>query len=312
MSPSQSRPKSGSRKAPAGKAPAGKRPAPGKRPTPRSRTAPQTAGRTKWIALAVAVAIAIAILVAVVSSSSNSKTSTTIDALVPKYGRRPAPASLVHAVTSVPESVYDAVATPQDLLPEKISGTTTGGRPEVLFIGAEFCPFCAADRWAIVNALSRFGTFTNLQVTHSSSTDIHANTETFSFYGSSYTSPYLTFTSVENATNQPQNGNYAPLQEPNQQQLQIWNRVMNGTPGYPFLYFAGRFASTSTFDPSVLANKTHEQIAAALSDAKNPITKSVIGTANGITAAICVLTNEQPASACSVPAITDLTRQLSS
>ncbi len=36
------------------------------------------------------------------------------------------------------------------------------GKPEVLFVGAEFCPFCAAERWPLIVALSRFGRFTAL------------------------------------------------------------------------------------------------------------------------------------------------------
>ena len=49
------------------------------------------------------------------------------------------------------------------------SGTplTSGGKPEVLFIGAEYCPFCGAQRWAMITALSRFGTFTGLKTIHS-------------------------------------------------------------------------------------------------------------------------------------------------
>ena len=35
---------------------------------------------------------------------------------------------------------------------------TSGGKPEILYVGAEYCPYCAAERWAMVVALSRFGT----------------------------------------------------------------------------------------------------------------------------------------------------------
>ncbi len=48
------------------------------------------------------------------------------------------------------------------------------------------------------------------------------------------------------------------------------------------------------------------QIAAALSDPSNPIGKSVGGTANYMTAAICSLTKNQPANVCSAPSITAL------
>ena len=61
-----------------------------------------------------------------------------------------------------------------------VDGTalTQNGKPEVLYIGSEYCPFCAAQRWAMVNAFSRFGTFTGLTTTHSSSTDTDPNTPT--------------------------------------------------------------------------------------------------------------------------------------
>jgi hypothetical protein len=35
-----------------------------------------------------------------------------------------------------------------------------GDRVRVFFLGAQFCPFCAAERWALVGALERFGTLT--------------------------------------------------------------------------------------------------------------------------------------------------------
>ncbi len=52
------------------------------------------------------------------------------------------------------------------------------GKPEVLYIGA-YCPFCAAERWAAIVALSRFGTFSVLRTVHSSSTDVDASTPAF-------------------------------------------------------------------------------------------------------------------------------------
>src|SRR5207302_7512423 len=74
------------------------------------------------------------------------------------------------------------------------------GKPQILYIGAEYCPFCAAERWSLIVALSRFGTFQHLQLTTSSASDLYPNTSTFTFYRSAYTSPYLDFQSVEEAT----------------------------------------------------------------------------------------------------------------
>jgi hypothetical protein len=272
-------------------------------PPPRAGSA-----RIRWIAGGLVAVIAIALVVAVVGGSSNSN-STKPDTLVPKYGRAPAPASVVDAVTSVPANVIDQVGLGSGKLPTPINDGAPGAKPDVLFVGAEFCPFCAADRWSIVNALSRFGTFSGLKVTHSSATDVDANTETFSFYGSTYTSKYISFSPVETTTNEPSNGYYKLLQNPTAAQQQIWLKY-TGTGGFPFLYFGKRFYDTNTYDPGVLAGKTHAQIAAALKDPTSAIAKGAIGTANGFTAAICSLTNDQPASACTVPSITDLEHQL--
>ena len=103
-----------------------------------------------------------------------------------------------------------------------VNGTplTSGGKPEVLYLGGEYCPYCAAQRWAMINALSRFGTFSGLTTTHSSSTDVDANTPTWTFYKSTYKSNYLVFTPVEEYTNYRignttnTNTNYQTLQTP--------------------------------------------------------------------------------------------------
>jgi len=42
----------------------------------------------------------------------------------------------------------------------------------------------------MIIALSRFGTFSGLSTTHSSTTDEYPGTPTFTFYGSSYRSKY--------------------------------------------------------------------------------------------------------------------------
>ena len=58
------------------------------------------------------------------------------------------------------------------------------GKPELLYMGGEYCPFCAAERWAIAAAVSRFGTLSGLHFIHSSPTDVYPSTPTLSFYKS--------------------------------------------------------------------------------------------------------------------------------
>jgi thiol-disulfide isomerase/thioredoxin len=45
------------------------------------------------------------------------------------------------------------------------------GKPLVFFMGAEYCPYCAAERWAIVRALQEFGQWSGLKQTISAARD---------------------------------------------------------------------------------------------------------------------------------------------
>ena len=79
--------------------------------------------------------------------------------------------TVLHQITNVPATVLDKVgAGPSGVAPLKTISSPSlslDGKPEVLYIGAEYCPYCAAERWAMVQALSRFGTFSNLHFIHS-------------------------------------------------------------------------------------------------------------------------------------------------
>jgi hypothetical protein len=171
---------------------------------------------------------------------------------------------------------------------------TSGGKPEMLYIGAEFCPYCAELRWSMAVALSRFGSFTTpLRGIHSSPTDVYPNTATLTFYRAGYTSKYLTFTPVENET-----VSHAPLQATTKQQQAIWDKY--DANSYPFIYFGGKYIITAPiYDPQVLQGKTWAQIAAALHDPSSAIAQGALGAANYMTAAICKMTGNQPASVCS-------------
>jgi len=227
------------------------------------------------------------------NSASNGPTGAALSAVVDK-------------VTSVPASTLDAVGDGGGAVtgkPATISGAplTANGKPEMLYIGAEYCPYCAAERWAMIVALSRFGTFSGLSTVHSSSTDVYPNTPTFTFYKSSYTSPYLTFTPVETTTNVPDSSSpsgYTSLQTPTSAQTALWTKyTSNGT--IPFMDFGNKYLlSGVSYSNSVLSGLNWDQIATDLSNPNSPVAKAVDGTANYITAAICKMTGNQPASAC--------------
>ena len=183
-------------------------------------------------------------------------------------------------------------------LPSKVTGGSVArdaaGKVEITYVGAEYCPYCAAERWAIAVALSRFGTFSNLSGTHSSSSDVYPDTQTLSFYGSTYSSPYVDFQPVEEATNQQVGGTYQALQTPTSAQSAL---VATYDPegSIPFLDIANRYVVTgASFSPQVLQGLSRQQIADQLDNPSSPVAQAVDGTANAITAAI-VGRDRQPA-----------------
>jgi thiol-disulfide isomerase/thioredoxin len=214
------------------------------------------------------------------------------------------PTSVVDDITHVPASALSQVGTgalpdSSELPLKAISDTTlatVNGKPEMLYIGAEFCPYCAAMRWSMAVALSRFGTFGPLKGIHSSSTDVYPNTATLTFYRQQYTSSYLTFTPVENETVAE-----APLQATTKQQQAVWAKydTSDGSQSYPFIYFGGKVILTGPlYDPGVLKGLSWSQIASSLSDPSSVVAQNVLGAANYVTAAICAMTGDQPASVC--------------
>ncbi|HUY96159.1 MAG TPA: DUF929 family protein [Verrucomicrobiae bacterium] len=241
------------------------------------------------------VAIVVLIVILGISSTSGAFAAPLL----------PAPASLVHTVTSVPTSAFDAVGRGNAAVPPtKITGAEMrhDGKPEMLFIGAEYCPYCALARWGLVAALSRFGHFRNLHTIRSSSVDVFPNTATFSFFGAHYTSRYLSFVPVEHQTNIPGSGIYASgtlLQGLTAQQNRLWSRYGGG--GYPFIDVGGRYAQGPVVPDNLVADingRSWDAIAADLGRPSTGAAKDILGEANLYTAEICKLTGERPAAVC--------------
>jgi hypothetical protein len=234
-----------------------------------------------------------------------------------------APGSVAHAVSAVPGSVLDsvgvgAVSTLPKVIASNQPALTSDGKPLVVYLGAEYCPFCAAERWAMVVALSRFGSFSNLGATHSASGDVYPNTATLSFHGATYTSNYLVFQGVEMQSNERSGNSYATLDTPTaaqQKLLQTYNAPpyvsADAAGAIPFIDFGNRYLiSGSSYGPQVLAGMSGEQIATALSDPVSPVAMSVDGAANAITTVLCKLTAGQPSEVCASKAVTSFQGKL--
>ena len=257
-----------------------------------------TGGSTLVVLVIVAAFIVIKLAQGSPSSSGGSSTGTLL------------PASVSSQVTGVPAATLDKVgkgAVPAftrgqpAFTPGSGAPLTSAGKPQMLYIGAEFCPYCAATRWSMAIALSRFGTLTPLHGIHSSPSDADPNTATLTFYKSGYASKYLDFTPVE-----VQTVTKAPLQNPTSAQNAVWAKYEPNPQqrGYPFIAFSNKLVLKGPiFDAGVLQGKTWSQIAAAMHDPTSPVAQGVLGAANYITGAICKMTNNQPSDVCSSAAV---------
>ena len=227
----------------------------------------------------------------------------------------PAPQSLLSTLHALPLSVFDAVgvsspASPiTPLRPTSKSGTAPmwlasvdNGPPEpvVFFYGAEFAPYAAAQRWPLVLALSRFGTFRQLGLMQSSETTAFANLSTFTFYDSYYTSPYVVLEPVERYSSlNPTGSKYLPLQQPDARQSAAVAGYASSATTFPLLDVANRWVlNASSFAPGVLVGLTQDEIAGDLSSPQSPLTQAIVSAANEITASICSVDGQKPGSVC--------------
>jgi hypothetical protein len=206
-------------------------------------------------------------------------------------------AAALATLEKLPAAVFDKAPAPSpSQAPAKLQGGTAltqDGKPKVLYIGAEYCPFCAMERWALIGALSRFGTFTGVTETTSSSTDVHPDTPTFSFKDAKFTSDTVAFQAVET-----QDRDGKPLQTLDGENLALFQKFNPGG-GIPWITYGGTHATDgATVDANAFEGKTYDQIIAGIQDPTSDIGKTVTPAINMITAQICSQTKGQPANVC--------------
>lgn len=162
-----------------------------------------------------------------------------------------------------PGLVYDASA--QLLLKD--------GKVLVLYVGAEYCPFCAAERWAIVMALSKYGTWSHLQPTTSAPASIEPslpNLPTYTFVNAIYSSDVVAFEAYE-----IQDRFGTPLQNLSALAQQLLQRY-DPSRSIPFLCIGGKYYRVgSGVDPSLLVGKSFDEVKAQLEAKQGPIYDAV-------------------------------------
>jgi thiol-disulfide isomerase/thioredoxin len=180
-----------------------------------------------------------------------------------------------------------------------------GGKPLVFFMGAEWCPFCASERWALVKATSRFGKWSGLgELRSREGQDYFGSLPTYDLTQATYTSKYLNLRHKELATVDGE-----PLQKLGSFEEQLVDEY-DERGSIPFLFASGqsgRYTVELGFSPSLLTGLTfvslHKAVATA---APTPAVEAIDGQAEAITALICKLDGQQPASVCakgSTPAL---------
>jgi Domain of unknown function (DUF929) len=268
-----------------------------RKPGSGGRQARQAAQRRNRMYALVAVGAAVVVIAVVVAIGVSGSSSGA--------PRRPATAAEVQQVNSIPVSTL--VAGNQKIQPSTFAthaaggALTSNGKPELLFIGAEFCPVCATERWPMTIALMKFGTFNNLQVTSSAKAD--GDIGTWSYYGSTYSSPYLSFNPKELYTNQPSGNYYKPLDTLTKAEQANWAANEGSNESFPFINFGGQAVlESSQFNPATLQYKSFQTILSSVGSNDNTIGAQINSAAAVFTKYVCNMTNNQPSNVCSAVA----------
>ncbi|MGD0477614.1 MAG: DUF929 family protein [Nitrososphaerales archaeon] len=174
---------------------------------------------------------------------------------------------------------------------------STDGKPILVSATGEFCSPCALQRWPLVMALMRFGSFTNLDYMTSSAAE--GDYSTFAFAASSYNSSYVVFQPYEvyDRAGNPLDTLPTNYSSANQQY---------GNSKIPFLDFADKYVISGPIlsNPGLLGTKNWTQIISSI-QAGDALGSQIMQAANLITAVICKTTGDSPASVCdSIPALT--------
>ena len=240
------------------------------------------------------------------------------NAVAPKL--TPASATVLQAIRGVTPAEQDAVGLPASVaVPLVAKGEPAlrlEGRSGALYIGAEWCPYCAALRWAIVMAFDRFGTFSGLQETTSSPWDSDPSTPTLSFVDARYSSRYLALVTVEREGNDTHGlGTRTNLQPLTRDRGSVMGARTQPVSARPRPFPSSTSATRSSFSAQPM---TRAPSPASINDRSPPpsrgppprAARDIVGAANYLTAAICQVTDGQPLAVCTVKAVQTAARSL--
>ena len=256
--------------------------------------------KKKVYGIAVAVIVVAAIVLVILNGASNSQ------AALIAFDNQPVNTTQLSIMESIASNMTLANRVGSGYMttyPQSISGqnvTVVDGKPAVIYVGADFCPFCAIARWGLIIALMRFGTFSrlNYMTSSSSSKEPFRTVPTFTFYNSSYSSTLISFVSAEIETN-----TYQPLQSLSALQNAAVG-AYDTSSSIPFIDFGNQSAQVGvpqSVSPGYLKNLNWGQIIALMGQSNSTVSQALIGQANVFTAQICRMDGFKPTSVCSQP-----------
>jgi hypothetical protein len=236
-------------------------------------------------AITAVLAIVVALVVVKLTASPADRTAS----------ESTAPATVARQVTTVPAATLAQVNPGQAVtLLEKVNKPgpllRINGKPAVVFVSEESCPFCAAERWAVTVALSQFGTWSQLGITKSSATDVYPNTATLSFRTARYRSADLMLNTTELTDNvghplQPQTALDARLIA--SYDVPPYVNSVDQSGAVPFLDIGNQYVlAGAQYNPQVLAGLSAAQIASQLATPSSPVAQAIDGAAKVIITAI--------------------------
>jgi Domain of unknown function (DUF929) len=263
------------------------------KPSARERIAAERAARKRaemrrrLLAPIAAITAVLSIVVALVAVKLTSARPAASESL--------ASPAVVRQVTTVPDAVLTGArpgqaATPLQAVKAAGPPLTIGGKPAIVFVSEESCPFCAAERWPLAVALSHFGTWSHLGFTRSSATDAYPNTATLSFRAARFRSAELTLRTTELTDNAGR-----PLQAQTPLDTSLidtydvppYVNSADQSGAVPFLDIGNHYIlAGAQYTPQLLAGLSAAQIAGQLSNPASPVAKAIDGSARVIIAAI--------------------------
>lgn len=202
---------------------------------------------------------------------------------------------------ATPKAVAASLGAPTSAVPSSPLGNFTKvgpmvrqqGKLQLLFVGALYCPHCAVERWAIIKALSQFGTFSHIKSTTNGS-----GVPTFDLTGAQYTSRYVAFDHKD-----IEDQSYKKLQTLSPDENATFQRL-DPSGGIPLVSVGGYAMSGSPIDPAELSGQSFDTIQHGLKGGSSQAaTTDINAEANVLTGLICHADGMKPGAACNRPTI---------